>query len=147
MTTSNLRGTRGRKFKSDINVVPYIDVMLVLLIIFMVVAPLTTPSTIDLPKAGRSTQPPSDYIEIELKADGSASIGIHVEYGDQASSPSYVQASQRDDLMKRLVAIHSKHPDLPLMISADKSIKYDEVVQTIAQANKAGIARVGLSAR
>jgi biopolymer transport protein TolR len=147
MTTSNLRGTRGRKFKSDINVVPYIDVMLVLLIIFMVVAPLTTPSTIDLPKAGRSTQPPSDYIEIELKADGSASIGIHGEYGDQASSPSYVQASQRDDLMKRLVAIHSKHPDLPLMISADKSIKYDEVVQTIAQANKAGIARVGLSAR
>ena len=139
MSTSNLRGTRGRKFKSDINVVPYIDVMLVLLIIFMVVAPLTTPSTIDLPKAGRSTQPPSDYIEIELKADGSASIGIHGQ--------SYDQARQREDLMKRLVAIHSKHPDLPLMISADKSIKYDEVVQTIAQANKAGIARVGLSAR
>ena len=139
MSTSNLRGTRGRKFKSDINVVPYIDVMLVLLIIFMVVAPLTTPSTIDLPKAGRSTQPPSDYIEIELKADGSASIGIH--------GKSYDQARQREDLMKRLVAIHSKHPDLPLMISADKSIKYDEVVQTIAQANKAGIARVGLSAR
>jgi biopolymer transport protein TolR len=139
MSTSNLRGTRGRKFKSDINVVPYIDVMLVLLIIFMVVAPLTTPSTIDLPKAGRSTQPPSDYIEIELKADGSSSIGIHGQ--------SYDQARQREDLMKRLVAIHSKHPDLPLMISADKSIKYDEVVQTIAQANKAGIARVGLSAR
>jgi biopolymer transport protein TolR len=147
MTTSNLRGTRGRKFKSDINVVPYIDVMLVLLIIFMVVAPLTTPSTIDLPKAGRSTQPPSDYIEIELKADGSSSIGIHGESGGQGGSPSYAQASQRDDLMKRLVAIHSQHPDLPLMISADKSIKYDEVVQTIAQANKAGIARVGLSAR
>ena len=139
MSTSNLRGSRGRKFKSDINVVPYIDVMLVLLIIFMVVAPLTTPSTIDLPKAGRSTQPPSDYIEIELKVDGSASICIHGQ--------SYDQARQREDLMKRLVAIHSKHPDLPLMISADKSIKYDEVVQTIAQANKAGIARVGLSAR
>jgi biopolymer transport protein TolR len=139
MSTSNLRGSRGRKFKSEINVVPYIDVMLVLLIIFMVVAPLTTPSTIDLPKAGRSTQPPSDYIEIELKADGSASIGIHGQ--------SYDQARQREDLLKRLTAIHSKHPDLPLMISADKGIKYDEVVQTIAQANKAGIARVGLSAR
>ncbi len=139
MTTSNMRGTRTRKFKSEINVVPYIDVMLVLLIIFMVVAPLTTPSTIDLPKAGRSTQPPSDYIEIELKADGSASIGIHGQ--------SYDKARQREDLMQRLAAIHVKHPDLPLMISADKNIKYDDVVQTIAQANKTGIARVGLSAR
>ena len=139
MTTSSMRGTRTRKFKSEINVVPYIDVMLVLLIIFMVVAPLTTPSTIDLPKAGRSTQPPTDYIEIELKADGSASIGIHGQ--------SYDKARARADLMKRLVAIHSKHPDLPLMISADKNIKYDEVVQTIAQAKESGIARVGLSAR
>ena len=147
MTTSNLRGTRGRKLKSDINVVPYIDVMLVLLIIFMVVAPLTTPNTIDLPKAGRSTQPPSDYIEIELKADGSASIGIHGTPGGKAASQPYAEARQREDLMRRLVAIHGKHPDLPLMISADKNIKYDEVVQTIAQANKAGIARVGLSAR
>jgi biopolymer transport protein TolR len=118
-------------------------VMLVLLIIFMVVAPLTTPSTIDLPKAGRSTQPPTEYIEIELRADGSASIGIQGQSGAQ----SYDQTGQRDALMKRLVALHSKHPDLPLMISADKSIKYDDVVQTIAQANKAGIARVGLSAR
>ena len=139
MTTSNMRGIRTRKFKSDINVVPYIDVMLVLLIIFMVVAPLTTPSTIDLPKAGQSTQPPSDYIEIELKVDGSARIGIHGQ--------SYDKAPERADLMKRLVAMHRKYPDLPLMISADKNIKYDEVVQTIAQAKEAGIARVGLSAR
>jgi len=139
MTTSSMRGSRTRKFKSEINVVPYIDVMLVLLIIFMVVAPLTTPSTIDLPKAGRSSQPPSDYIEIELKADGSASIGIHGQ--------SLEKASERRDLMSRLVAIHAKRPDLPLMISADKNIKYDEVVQTIAQAKETGIARVGLSAR
>jgi len=139
MTTSTMRGSRTRKFKSEINVVPYIDVMLVLLIIFMVVAPLTTPSTIDLPKAGRSSQPPSDYIEIELKADGSASIGIHGQ--------SLEKASERRDLMSRLVAIHAKRPDLPLMISADKNIKYDEVVQTIAQAKETGITRVGLSAR
>ena len=139
MTTSNMRGSRTRKFKSEINVVPYIDVMLVLLIIFMVVAPLTTPSTIDLPKAGRSTQPPSDYIEIELKADGSASIGIHGQ--------SLETAPERRDLMRRLVAIHAKRPDLPLMISADKNIKYDEVVQTIAQIKETGITRVGLTTR
>lgn len=139
MSTPTLRGSRGRKFKSDINVVPYIDVMLVLLIIFMVVAPLTTPTAIDLPKAGRSTQPPTDYIEIELKADGSASIGIHGQ--------PYDEANPREQLMKRLSTLHQQHPDLPLMISADKGIIYDEVVQTIAQANKVGIARVGLTSR
>ncbi len=71
---SSMRGGRSRKFKAEINVVPYIDVMLVLLVIFMVVAPLTPPNSINLPKAGRSTQPPTDYIEVELKADGAASV-------------------------------------------------------------------------
>jgi biopolymer transport protein TolR len=116
---SSMRGGRSRKFKSEINVVPYIDVMLVLLVIFMVVAPLSTPSMINLPKAGKSNQPPTEYLEIELKPDGSATVGVHGK----------------------------KYPDLPLMISADKDIKYDEVVQTISQANKTGIARVGLSTR
>jgi len=139
MTTSTMRGSRTRKFKSEINVVPYIDVMLVLLIIFMVVAPLTTPSTIDVPTVGRSSQPPPDYIEIELKADGSASIGIHGQ--------SFEKASERRDLMSRLVAIHAKRPDLPLMISADKKLNYDEVVQTIAQIKETGITRVGLTTR
>ena len=75
--SSSLRGGRTRKFKAEINVVPYIDVMLVLLVIFMVVAPLSTPSMINLPKAGKSSQPPTEYLEIELKPDGSATVGIH----------------------------------------------------------------------
>ncbi|WP_428214341.1 biopolymer transporter ExbD, partial [Enterococcus casseliflavus] len=60
MAGSSMRGGRPRKFKSEINVVPYIDVMLVLLIIFMVATPITNPSVINLPTAGKSTQPPSD---------------------------------------------------------------------------------------
>ncbi len=58
-----------------------------------------------------------------------------------------IATKQREELGRQLEALHDKHPDLPLMISADKDIKYDEVVQTISQANKTGIARVGLSTR
>ncbi len=137
--SSNLRSGRSRKFKSEINVVPYIDVMLVLLVIFMVVAPITNPSVINLPSAGKSTQPPTDYIEIMLKPDASASIGIH---GQPASN-----SENNDDLQNQLRALHKKNPDLPLMISADKEIKYDVVVQAINSANKIGIKRVGLATR
>ncbi len=73
---SSLRGERKRKFKAEINVVPYIDVMLVLLVIFMVAAPMTNPNVINLPTAGQSTKPPSDFIEITLSPDASATIGI-----------------------------------------------------------------------
>jgi biopolymer transport protein TolR len=137
--SSSLRGGRTRKFKAEINVVPYIDVMLVLLVIFMVVAPLSTPSMINLPKAGKSNQPPTEYLEIELKPDGSATVGIH---GKKTQT-----TSKREELGMRLQELHEKYPELPLMISADKDIKYDEVVQTILQANKTGIGRVGLSTR
>lgn len=136
---SSMRGGRGRKFKSEINVVPYIDVMLVLLVIFMVVAPMVPPTEIKLPKAGQSTQPPTEYIEVELQADGAASVGIH---GKKSS-----RVKNRAQLAGELASLSREHPGLPLMISADKDIKYDEVVQTITVANKSGIARVGLATR
>ncbi|MGB4346391.1 MAG: biopolymer transporter ExbD [Burkholderiaceae bacterium] len=137
--TSSLRGGRSRKFKAEINVVPYIDVMLVLLVIFMVVAPITNPNVINLPTAGRSTLPPVEYIEIALKPKSAASIGIH---GKKINT-----SKDRADLAGQLEQLHKKHPDLPLMISADKEIKYDEVVQSIAQAKKIGISRVGLATK
>ncbi len=136
---STMRAGKGRKFKSEINVVPYIDVMLVLLVIFMVVAPMTPPTEIRLPKAGQSTQPPSEYLEIELRENGEASIGVH--------GRKLARVKNRQQLGEQLVTLKRNYPDMPLMISADKDIKYDEVVQTIALANKTGIARVGLAAR
>jgi biopolymer transport protein TolR len=72
---SSLRGSR-RKLKSEINVVPYIDVMLVLLIIFMAVPPTQNPSEIKLPSAERSTQPPDDYIQIAIRENAQLQIGI-----------------------------------------------------------------------
>lgn len=136
---SSLRGGRNRKFKAEINVVPYIDVMLVLLVIFMVVAPISNPSVINLPAAGRSTLPPTEYIEIVLKPNEAATIAIH---GQPVS-----KSGDRHELGDKLAVLHKKHPELPVMISADKEIKYDDVVQAITQANKIGITRVGLATR
>lgn len=139
MAQSSMRRQRNRKFKAEINVVPYIDVMLVLLVIFMVAAPITNPSVINLPSASRSTQPPTDYIEIVLKPAASASIGIR---GQRAS-----KVASREQLIDKLAALHKTEPDLPVMISADKEIKYDEVVYAISEAKKLGINRVGLATR
>ena len=136
---SSLRSGRSRKFKAEINVVPYIDVMLVLLIIFMAVAPMTNPSVINLPSAGKTTQPPTDYIEISLKADHSSEIGIH---GKKS-----VKTKNEQDLIQQLRVLHQDHPELPVMIAADKDIKYEEVVNTIGEASKLGIPRVGLATK
>lgn len=142
--SGSMRGGRTRKFKSDINVVPYIDVMLVLLIIFMVAAPLTNPSVINLPSAEKSNLPPTEYIEITLQADSAASLSIKGRKNETAQS---YNVSNHDALIKRLRTLHDDNPNLAVMISADKNIKYDEVIQVISDAKKFGIGRVGLATK
>ena len=136
----SMRSGRTRKLKFEINVVPYIDVMLVLVVILMVAAPMTNPSVVNLPNAGPSKQAPTDYLELTIKADGTLSIGQHSK-GKADKSRSVT------DLMEQLRQIHEAEPDLPLLIAADKDIKYDEVIQMIAGAKKLGIARVGLATK
>ncbi|WP_034298576.1 ExbD/TolR family protein [Herbaspirillum sp. RV1423] len=142
MAGPTMRGGRTRKFKSEINVVPYIDVMLVLLIIFMVAAPVNDPSVINLPTAGKSTVPPNEYIEIALKPDAKATIKVNGPKRGETQT-----ASSRPDLTQKLQALHADSPEMPVMISADKDIKYDEVIQVIASAKKLGITRVGLATK
>jgi len=137
-----MRGGRGRKFKSEINVVPYIDVMLVLLIIFMVMPSANDPSVVDLPSAERSTKPPSDYVQVIIKPNGALSIGVKGK-GEEAPET----APNRDALVKKLRAIHTDHPDYPVLIAGDKESKYDDVIQLISEAKKMGINRVGLSTK
>jgi biopolymer transport protein TolR len=145
--SSSLRGGRTRKFKSEINVVPYIDVMLVLLVIFMVAAPLSDPGVIDLPTAGKSTQPPTEYIHITLAPGTNAEISRTISVRGQKSGGGPIDtANDRGDLMARLDTLYRK-TEFPVMISADKDIKYDEVIQTISEAKKLGVDRVGLATR
>ena len=140
--SSSMRGGRGRKLKSEINVVPYIDVMLVLLIIFMVMPSANDPSVVDLPSAEKSTKPPADYVQIVLKQNGALSIGIK---GKEEEAPE--TAPNRDALVKKLRTIHTDHPDYPVLIAGDKESKYDDVIQLISEAKKMGISRVGLSTK
>jgi biopolymer transport protein TolR len=141
---SSFRGGRTRKFKADINVVPYIDVMLVLLVIFMVAAPLANPNVINLPTAGQSTLPPTQYIQVGLKPDASATISITSPKGGENNNET---ADNHAEIVKKLRSLHETNPDLPLLISADRDIKYNEVVQIISAAKKLGINRVGLATK
>jgi biopolymer transport protein TolR len=142
MSSSSMRSSRKRKFKSEINVVPYIDVMLVLLIIFMVVPQGSTTSTINLPNAEKSAQPPDDYIQVVVKPDSSLSIGVNGK-----SSAKLEDVGNRVALLQRLRSLHEEHPDYPMLIAGDRASKYDDVIQLISEAKKMGINRVGLATK
>lgn len=140
----SLRGGRKSKLKSDMNVVPYIDVMLVLLVIFMVVSPMTAPGSINLPSAEQTAQPPSSYIHILLRPDALSEIGVRQE--GKAGGPNEPVADHAA-MMTRLRTLHASYPDYAVLISGDKDIRYEEVVKTISDARKMGIKRVGLATR
>ena len=142
---SSLRAQRARKFKSDINVVPYIDVMLVLLVIFMVAAPMTNPGVINLPTAEKSSLPPSEYIQISLKPNpAETTIGIA---GQKSRQTKAELAPSSDQVLQKLRALHESDPELAVMISGDKDIRYNEVIKIISEAKKIGFKRVGLATK
>lgn len=140
--SSSLRSGRSRKFKSDINVVPYIDVMLVLLIIFMAVPANETPNVVNLPHAEKSGLPPDTYIQITVKPDATLMIGVN---GKQTIAAETMP--DRAALLKRLGALHASEPDYPVMISGDRDSKYADVIELISEAKKLGINRVGLATK
>jgi len=140
--SSSLRSGRKRKYKSEINVVPYIDVMLVLLIIFMVIPPANSPSVINLPNAEKSALPPDDYIQVVLKPDATLAIGVNGKNSETAEN-----LPNRPALLKRLRSLHAEHPDYPVLIAGDRESKYDDVIQLISEAKKMGITRVGLATK
>jgi biopolymer transport protein TolR len=139
---SSLRSGRRRKLKSDINVVPYIDVMLVLLIIFMVTPPANNPSAINLPTAEKSALPPDDYIQIAIEPGKDITIGVNGK-----NSTGQERLPDRGAVIRRLRALHDERPELPVLIAGDRDSKYDDVIQLISEAKKLGITRVGLATK
>ncbi len=130
---------RGRRTISEINMVPFIDVMLVLLIIFMVTAPLITPSMIALPKVGKAPSQPQNPIQILISKDETVQIKVKTD-----SVPSNVN-NVAADIVKLDANVKAGANAVPVVISADKSIKYETVVKVMDNLQKAGVSRVGLS--
>ena len=128
---------RPRRLKHEINVVPYIDVMLVLLVIFMVTAPMIQPASIELPSVGKASAPPVDPLEIIVKADGS----MHMR--DRALGGAEVTVG-RIELAARIKELQAKHPDQPVLIAGDKAVKYEAVLNVMDELQRAQVARIGL---
>ncbi|WBY01568.1 biopolymer transporter ExbD [Ramlibacter tataouinensis] len=128
---------RGRRTINEINMVPFIDVMLVLLIIFMVTAPLITPSLIDLPTVGRGNKPPDRKLEVVVGKDEK----LVLKSGDDSRNLSLAE------LAASVVAAQAGQPpnSVAVVISADRSVKYETVVMVMDTLQKAGVQRVGLS--
>ena len=125
----------------EINVVPYVDVMLVLLVIFMVTAPLMNPGVIDLPTIGKASAPPAQPIEISIRASGALS------YIDRDLSNAERPLKDRDELLKVIKSKQAKKPDQPVVISADKDVKYEAVMQVMDLLQQNRVKRVGLLAK
>jgi biopolymer transport protein TolR len=124
---------------ADINVVPYIDVTLVLLIIFMVTAPMIVTGTIDLPKVSQASQAPMAAVEVRVRQDGSLTIRKNVE-GEKERGVS------RDGLAAAVKGL-SPSMETPVIISAERAVRYEHVVSAMDVLARAGFARVGLNVR
>jgi biopolymer transport protein TolR len=137
MPSVHRSGSRRRTI-NEINMVPFIDVMLVLLIIFMVSAPLITTGLVDLPTVGKSKQRPEHVIEVVVGTD--ESLRLRVDGKDPQSVPLRGIAARVKDAQ-------GGDANTPVVISADKAVKYDAVVRLMDTLQKAGVQRVGLSVK
>ena len=126
---------RGRRTINEINMVPFIDVMLVLLIIFMVTAPMITPSMVDLPSVGKAAKQPDQVIQIVVQKDDSLEM---VNY-------SKTQKINLDSLANNVRVAQTGQANSAVVISADRNVKYETVVKVMDTLQRAGIQRVGLS--
>jgi biopolymer transport protein TolR len=129
---------RRRKLMNEINVVPYVDVMLVLLVIFMVTAPLITPGLVELPSVAKSSQPPEAPLEVIIRTDQSMLLRERVKG----------QGVDRTVNMQQLIAgvreQQRRSPDQAVVISADKDVRYEAVLKVMDELQRADVKRVGL---
>jgi len=125
---------------SDINVVPYIDVMLVLLIIFMVAAPLINPGQIDLPQAGQKLDPAVAPLEVRVRSDGELAVV------DRNRSPDELRVG-RNQLLQFVRDAQKAHPDQAVVIAGDRNVRYEEVLKVLDTLQQGQVKRVGLLAR
>ncbi len=131
---------RQRRLMNQINVVPYIDVMLVLLIIFMVTAPMIQTGSVDLPSVAKSSKPQVKPLEVTIHADQSITT-INRAKGDAELAVS------RDDLPGLIKEARAANPDQAVLIAADKSVRYEAVLGVMDMLQRQQVAKIGLLVR
>ena len=130
-------GTRRRRTMNEINMVPFIDVMLVLLIIFMVTAPLITTGVVNVPSVGASSKPmPKSFVEVIVGSDEKLRLKI-----DGKADPQPITVAQ---MVARVTQAQTRVAETAVIISADRNVKYEAVVRVMGALQKEGVKNVGL---
>ena len=130
----------GRRLMNQINVVPYIDVMLVLLVIFMVTAPLMNPGQVELPQVGKTSDPPIAPLEVEIRTDTSLWLR-------DRSAGSAERRVDRTELIRALREKQSRNPEQAVVIAADKEVRYAAVLEVMDMLQQTQVRKVGLLAK
>jgi biopolymer transport protein TolR len=130
----------GRRLMNQINVVPYIDVMLVLLVIFMITAPLINPGQIELPQIGKTSDPPVQPLEVSIRTD--ASLWLR-----DRSRTSVERKVTRNELIAAIREKQKANPKQAVVIAADKDVRYASVLEVMDMLQQNQVRRVGLLAK
>ena len=128
---------RQRRLMNQINVVPYIDVMLVLLVIFMVTAPLIQTGSIDLPSVGKAAQPPVAPLEVIVRADRTLALR------DRAKGNAEMPVT-REELAARVKAAQERNAAQSVLIAGDRKVQYEAVLDVMDELQKQQVAKIGL---
>ncbi|WP_291993340.1 protein TolR [Candidatus Accumulibacter sp. ACC003] len=126
---------RPRRLKNEINVVPYIDVMLVLLVIFMVTAPMMTTASIDVPSVAKAPQPPADALQVLIHADGSLAL---------LAPNANERTVSRSELSEAILAAQERNPEQAVVIAGHRSVKYEAVLKVMDDLQRQEVKRIGL---
>jgi biopolymer transport protein TolR len=129
------RTGRRRRMMADINVVPYVDVMLVLVVILMVAAPFVNPSLVDLPSVAKAGQQKGDPVRVVVRANGAVSI---------IDATKREQAVATGELVNAVRQRQGGNPQTPVVIEGDKQARYESIMKVMSELQRAGVERVGL---
>ena len=129
------RTGRRRRMMADINVVPYVDVMLVLVVILMVAAPFVNPSLVDLPSVAKAGQQKGEPVRVVVRANGAVSV---LDAGKRE------QSIASGELVNAVRQRQGGNPQTPVVIEGDKQAKYESIMKVMGELQRAGIERVGL---
>jgi biopolymer transport protein TolR len=124
----------------EINVVPYVDVMLVLLVIFMVTAPLVTPGVVELPSVSKASNAPVAPLEVVVRQDRTVILRSRDARGAVAEE----RRVARGELAKLVRERQAKTPDVPVLIAADKNVRYEAVLDVMDELQRSQVRRIGL---